>query len=81
MALLDQDVARNNGTPSYQQLKTAVKLQIHQIETSELGKDVVERKGISYQESKKGNKAHFERKVEECFSVVSTRTVFQKRFM
>ena len=26
MALCDQEVARNNGTPNYQQLKTAVKL-------------------------------------------------------
>ena len=28
MALSDQEVARNNGTPNYQQLKTAVKLHI-----------------------------------------------------
>ena len=31
MALYDQEVARNNGTPNYQQLKTAVKLHIDQM--------------------------------------------------
>ena len=31
LALYDQDVARNSGTPNYQQLKTAVKLHTDQI--------------------------------------------------
>ena len=31
MALCDQEVARNNGTPNYQHLKTAIKLHIDQM--------------------------------------------------
>ena len=46
MALYDQDVARNNGTPNYQQLKTAVKLQFDQMMRTRnfrVRSDVVER--------------------------------------
>ena len=31
MVLYDQEIARNSGTPNYQQLKTAVKLHIEQM--------------------------------------------------
>ena len=45
MALYDQEVARNNGTPNFQHLKTAVKLHIDQMAKSQKGNNVnVERK-------------------------------------
>ena len=50
MALSDQEVARNNGTPNYQQLKTAVKLQIDQMMRNrnfEARNDVVERGSVT----------------------------------
>ena len=68
MALKDQEVARNNGTPNYSQLKTAVKLHIEQMMRNRNFKaqnDVVERGSVT--ESQKGNNAHVERKVGQCF--------------
>ena len=64
---MTQEVARNNGTPNYQQLKTAVKLHIDQIMRNhnlKVGNDVMERGSVT--KSKKGNKAYVERKVGEC---------------
>ena len=46
MALYDQEVARNNWNPNYQQLKTAVKLHIDQMTRTRnfrVRNDVVER--------------------------------------
>ena len=77
MALYDQEVAPKNGTPNYQQLKTAVKLHIDQMTRNlnlKARNDVVEPR------VKKGNKAIVERKVG-VFSVESTRTMFQRRLM
>ena len=77
MALYDQEVARNNGTPNYQQLKTAVKLHLDQMMRNRnfrARNDVVERGSVT--KSQKGNKACVERKVGECFSVEVTRTMF-----
>ena len=68
MALHDQEVVRNFGTPNYQRLKTAVKLHIDQMMRNQkfkAGNDVVERGSVT--KSQKGNKASVERKVEECF--------------
>ena len=67
MALYDQDVARNNGTPNYQQLKTAVKLHYDQMMRTRnfrAGSDVVERGSVT--KTQRGNKAHVERKVGQC---------------
>ena len=50
MALYDQEVARNNGTPNYQQLKTAVKLHMDQMMKNRNFKaqdDVVERSSVT----------------------------------
>ena len=68
MALYDQEVARNNGIPNYQQLKNAVKLHADQMRRNRNFKarnDVVERGSVT--KSQKGNKAYVERKVGECF--------------
>ena len=68
MALYDQDVARNNGTPNYQQLKHAVKLHIDQTMRNRnfrVRSEVVESGSVT--KSQKGNKARVERKVGECF--------------
>ena len=81
MAMYDQEVARNNGTPNCQQLKTAVKLHIDQMMRNRnfrARNDVVERGSVS--KSQKGNKAYVERNVG-VFSVESTRTMFQRRLM
>ena len=55
MALYEQDVARNNGTPNYQQLKTAVKLHVDQMMGNRNFKARKRccGKGFSYQESKR----------------------------
>ena len=66
-ALHDQEVARNDGTPNYQQLKTAVKLHVGQMMRNhnfKVGNDVMERGSVT--KSQKGNKAHVERRVGEC---------------
>ena len=68
MALYDQDVARNNGTPKNQQMKTAVKLHIVQMMRNRnfrARNDVVERGSVT--KSQKGNKVYVEKKVGECF--------------
>ena len=68
MALYDEEVVRNNGTPNYQQLKTAVKLHIDQMMRNRNFKarnDVVEKGSVT--KSQKGNKDYVERKVGECF--------------
>ena len=68
MALYDQEVSRNNGTPNYKQLKTAVKLhtgQMMRTRNFNARNGVVERGSVT--KSQKGNKAHVERKVGECF--------------
>ena len=67
MALYDQEVARNNGTPNYHQLKTSVKLHVDQMMRTRnfrAQNDVVERGSVT--ESRKGNKPCVERKVGEC---------------
>ena len=61
MALYDQEVARNNGTPDYQQLKTAVKLHndlMMRIRNFMVRNDLVERGSIT--KSQKGNKGKWE---------------------
>ena len=66
MTLHDQEVARNNGTPNYQQLR--VKLHIDQMVRNRNFKarsDVVERS--SFTKSQQGNKAYVEWKVGERF--------------
>ena len=68
MALCDQGVARNNGTPNYEQLKTAVKLHTDQMMRNRnfrTRNDVVERGSVT--KSEEGKKAFVERKVGECF--------------
>ena len=78
MALYDQEVSRNNGTPNYQQLKTAVKLHNDEMMRNRNFRvriDVVERGSVT--KSRKGNNAHVGRKIR-VFSVESTRTMFQK---
>ena len=78
MALFDQDVARNNGTPNYQLLRTAVKLHNDQMMGSRSFKvrnDVVERGSVT--KSQEGNKAYVEMKVG-VFSVESTWTSVPK---
>ena len=68
MGLYDQEVARNSGTPNYQQLQTAVKLRIDQMmrhRNFKARNDVVERGSVT--KSHKGNKACVEKKVGECF--------------
>ena len=68
MALYDQELGRNNGTPNYQQLNIAVKLYIDQMMRDRNFKaqnDVVET--VSVTKSQKGNKAYVEREVGECF--------------
>ena len=68
MALYDQEVARNKGTPNYQQLQTAVKLYNDQMMRNRNFKarnNVVER--VSVTKSQKGNNAHVERKMGACF--------------
>ena len=68
MALYDQELGRNNGTPNYQQLNTAVKLHLDQMMRNRNFKawnDVVERGSVT--KSQKENKAYVERKVGECF--------------
>ena len=66
MALCDQEVARNSGTPKYQQLKkTAVNLRNGQMVRSRnfrVRNDVVERGSVT-KTQKKGNKACVERRV------------------
>ena len=61
LALYDNETVRNEK-PNYQQLKTAVKLHIHQMSVRN---DVVERGPVT--KSQKGKKAYVERKVGECF--------------
>ena len=68
MALYCQEVARNNGTSNYQQLKTAVKLRNDHMmrnRNSRVGSDVVERGSVT--KSPKGTKANVGRKIRECF--------------
>ena len=68
MALYDQEVARNNGTPNYHKLKAAVKLHIEQMMRTRnfrVRSDVVERWSVT--RSQKGNRAYVERKVGQCF--------------
>ena len=82
MALYDQEVAWNNGTPNYQQLKIAVKLHIDQMmgnRNFRAQNDVVERRSVT--KGHKGSKACVERKVGECFSVEGTWTMFTRRLM
>ena len=60
LALYDQDVARNSGTPTHQQLKTAVRLHIDQMMRNRnfrVRNDVVERRSAT--KSHEGNKAYF----------------------
>ena len=67
MALYDQEVARNNGEPNYQQLKTAVKLHIDQMMRTRnfrVQNIVVERGAAT--KSQKGKKAKNVRKVGDC---------------
>ena len=50
MALYEQEAARSNGTPNYQQLKTAVKLHIDQMMRNRnfrARNDVVERRSVT----------------------------------
>ena len=64
----DQEVARNKGTPNYQQLKTAVKFHDDQKMRNRNFRvriDVVERGSVT--NSRKGNKAYVGRKIRECF--------------
>ena len=62
MALYDQEVARNNGTPNFQQLKTAVKLHIDQMAKSQKGNKVnVERK-VGECFSVEGSRTMFQRR-------------------
>ena len=68
MALYDQELARDKGTPNNKQSKTAVKLHIDQMMRNRnfrVRNDVVERGSVK--KSQKGNKAFVERKVSECF--------------
>ena len=69
MALYVQEVARNDGTPIYQQFKkTEVKLHNDQMMRNRnfrVRNDVVERGSVT--KSQKGNKAHVEGQVGECF--------------
>ena len=68
MALHDQEIGRNNGTPNYQQLNTAVKLHLDQMMRNRNFKarnDVVVSGSVI--KSQKENKAYVERKVGECF--------------
>ena len=70
MALYDQEVARNNGTPNYQQLKTAVELHIDQMmrnRTFKARNDVVEERG-SVTKSQKGKKPVLRGKWKSVFS-------------
>ena len=64
MALYDQEVARNNGEPDYQQLQTVVNHHVRN-RNFRVRNDVVERGSVT--KSQKGNKAYVERKVGECF--------------
>ena len=70
MSLYDQEVARNNGTPNYQLLKTAVKLHIDQMNRNRNFKarnHAVERGSVT--KSQKGNKGYVETgKWESVFS-------------
>ena len=70
MALYDQEVARNEWTPNYQQLKPAVKLHFDQMMRNRNFKarnDVVERGSVT--KSQKGNKSPMLRgKWESVFS-------------
>ena len=82
MALYDQEVARNNGTPNYQRSKTAVKLHNDQMVRNRnfrVRNDVVERESVT--KSQKGIEAYVEEKSGRVFSVEGTWTVFQKRLM
>ena len=67
MALYDQEVARNNGTPNYQQVKTAVKLHIDQMMRNRnfKARNDVERGSVT--KNPKRNKACVEKKVGKCF--------------
>ena len=69
MTLYDQEVARNNWTPNYQQVNTAVKLHIDQMMRNRNFKarnDVVER--CSVIKSQKRNKAYVGGKWASVFS-------------
>ena len=82
MALYDQEVSLNNGTPNYKQLNTAVKLHNDEMMRNSnfrVRSDVVERRSVT--KSRKGNKAYGGRKIRECFQWKSTRTMFQRRLM
>ena len=67
MALYDQKTVRSNE-PTYQQLKTAVKLHVDQMMRTgnfRVRNNVVERGSVT--KSQKGKKAYVERKVGKCF--------------
>ena len=64
LAFYDQETARNNGKPKYQQLKTAMKLHIG---TFKARNNVVESGSVT--KSPEGNKAKVERKVRECIQL------------
>ena len=69
MALYDQEVARNKGTPNYQPLKTAVKLHVVQVMRNRNFKarnDVVERGSVT--KSHKEEKPALRGKWESAFS-------------
>ena len=70
MSMYDQEVVRDNGTPNYQLLKTAVKLHIDQMMRNRNFKarnDAVERGSVT--KSQKGNKGYVETgKWESVFS-------------
>ena len=82
LALYDQDVARNNGTPNYQQLKIAVKLSSYQMARNRnfrVRNDVVERGAFT--KSQKSKKAYVERKVGGVSSVEGTWARLHRRLM
>ena len=73
LALYDQELGRNNGTPNDQQLNTAVKLHIDQMMKNRNFKarnDVVDRGSVT--KSQNGNNAFVERKVGDSCSFSHT---------
>ena len=67
MALYDQEVARNNGESSYQQLKNAMKLHLDQMMRNRNFRVRSDVEQGSVTKSQEGNKANVEKKVGECF--------------
>ena len=68
-AINDQEVARNDGTPNYQQSKTAVKLHVDQMMRNhnfKVGNDVLERGSVT--KSQKGTKPMLRGKLESVYS-------------